>query len=64
MGHEIITEISKEAGKVDVKVTVKGVKGRSCKTLTKDLEKEFGVVSDTPTREMHEQERVAVRARG
>jgi len=38
-------------------IKVEGVKGESCKDLTKGLEKALGTVSkDTPTSEMHEQE--------
>jgi len=62
MAHEIITIISPNG---DVEVQVKGVKGRSCKQLTKELEEKLGVAtSDKPTKEMYEPEqRVAVRNR-
>lgn len=36
-------------------ISVKGVAGADCKTLTKSLEQKLGAVtSDTPTREMRE----------
>lgn len=41
----------------DTQIAVKGVKGGSCKDLTKSFEEVLGgvVISDTPTREMREE---------
>lgn len=43
MAEEIIVEVSKMG---EVKVSVNGVKGKSCKDLTKNLEAAFGVVTE------------------
>lgn len=44
-------------------LSVKGVKGKSCKDLTRNLEQLLGgnVTKDTETREYHERETVNVR---
>ncbi len=53
MAAEITITFSKE-GKATV--AVKGVKGRSCKDATRELEQALGTVTnDTPTKEMYEQ---------
>ena len=46
-----------------VQITTKGFAGKSCKEATKSLEKALGgkVVSDTPTGEMYQQEKVTVK---
>jgi len=46
MKEEIVVEISPSG---DVKISVKGIKGKSCKALTKGLEAEFGDVQSTHT---------------
>lgn len=54
MTEEIKIFISKEG---QVKIDVEGVKGVSCKDLTKDLEKAFGItVDDKKTSEYYEQD--------
>jgi hypothetical protein len=57
MREEITVEISPSG---DVKISVKGVKGKSCKALTKGLEAEFGDVQNTHTTgEFNEVEQVS-----
>jgi hypothetical protein len=52
MEEEITIEISPTG---DTTVSVKGVKGTSCRDLTKNIEKALGTVtSDKPTPEMRE----------
>jgi len=59
--EEIIITIEKNGA---TKLEVKGVKGQSCKALTKDFEQRLGKkVSDVPTGEMYEQERTYIRGR-
>jgi hypothetical protein len=54
MAEEIVVEISPQG---EVKVSVKGVKGKSCKDLTKNLEAAFGAVTEvTKTGEFNEPE--------
>lgn len=61
MAVEITTEISPSG---ETKVSVKGVKGKSCKALTADFERGLGKVThDVPTKEMHENEVQTVRNR-
>lgn len=50
--EELLIEIDAQG---DTKITVKGVAGPSCKSLTAGIEKALGVVtSDKPTPEMRE----------
>jgi hypothetical protein len=52
MAEEIIVEVSPQG---EVKVSVKGVKGKSCKDMTKALEAAFGdVQSSVKTSEFNE----------
>jgi hypothetical protein len=52
MSEEIIVEATPEG---QVSITVQGVKGSSCKEMTKDLEKALGTVrEDRETKEYHE----------
>jgi hypothetical protein len=54
MAEEIYVDFDAEDDPV---VTVKGVKGRACKDLTRSLEKALGtVISDKPTPEMREED--------
>jgi hypothetical protein len=49
----------------ETEISVKGVKGKSCKALTKNLEEALGGVSKTTeTREFHESEQTRVQHRG
>lgn len=51
---EIIVEASPEG---EVTVTVRGVKGKSCKDVTASFEKALGkTTSSVPTKEMYEKE--------
>lgn len=53
MAHEIIIEVPLGGNPT---ISVNGVKGKSCKDLTKDFERELGgVVNDKETSEYHEQ---------
>ena len=46
-------------------IAVKGVKGSGCKALTKEFEEGLGkTISDTKTKEYHEQQEVQIKARG
>ncbi len=48
-----IVEISEDG---EVRITVKGIKGKSCKDATRQIEQALGrVTQDTPTPEMHEE---------
>lgn len=50
----IIFEVDTEG---EGSITVQGVKGKTCKDLTKDFEKALGKVkSSTPTKEFYERE--------
>lgn len=50
-------EVTIKISKAVPVISVKGVKGKSCKELTKDLERNLGnVTSDKPTLEMHQSE--------
>jgi len=61
MSEEIIVEINPQG---EVKVSVKGVKGKSCKDLTKNLEAAFGSVTETKkTGEFNESEQTRVQHR-
>lgn len=52
MSAEIVLDFDEESNPV---ISVKGIAGADCKTLTKSLEQKLGAVtSDTPTREMNE----------
>lgn len=54
MAHEIIIDVPLKG---PVSVTVSGVKGKGCKALTADFEKELGsVTKDALTKEYHESE--------
>jgi hypothetical protein len=54
MGEEITIEID-TAG--DAKVSIKGVKGKSCRDITRDIERALGqVTTDTVTHEYREVE--------
>jgi hypothetical protein len=56
MSTEIIIDVAPDG---QVKVEVKGVKGRGCKALTKDYEESLGKkVSSIDTKEAYEQERI------
>ena len=53
MADEIIVEIDQKGSS---KITVKGVKGSSCKQLTRDLERALGKTTEShTTAEYHEQ---------
>ncbi len=62
MAEEITITIATNG---DTKVSVKGVKGRSCKDLTREFEQALGsTVTDVDTKEAYEQpERVPVKNR-
>lgn len=53
MRHEVIITVDEEA---DVKIEVKGLKGKACKDATRSLESLGTVTSDTPTPEMNQRE--------
>lgn len=59
MAHEITIDVPLKG---PVSISVNGVKGKSCKDLTRDFEKELGsATKDTLTKEYHEQpERIGV----
>lgn len=55
----IIVEIDEDG---NATIEVRGVKGRRCLALTKELEDALGtMISQTKTRDYYEQERTAVR---
>ena len=59
--QEIIVTIEPNGS---TKLEVKGIKGQGCKALTKEFEEQLGrKVSDVPTTELYEHERVQVKAR-
>lgn len=61
MAEEIIIDVAPNG---EVKLEVKGVKGRGCKALTKEFEESLGKkVSDVETKEIYEQERIPAKNR-
>lgn len=60
-GEQIEVEIDDEG---NPKITVVGCPGPTCKSLTEALERDLGVVvSDQPTREMHQSAKREARQR-
>jgi hypothetical protein len=56
--QQMIIDISPDG---DTKISVRGVKGKGCRALTADIERELGdVKSDEPTKEMKEVDTSAI----
>jgi hypothetical protein len=59
--HELIITVSPSG---ETKIEVQGIKGRSCKDVTRELEAALGeTVRSTPTKEMYAREDETVRIR-
>lgn len=60
--EELLIQVNPDGS---IQITVKGIKGRACKDVTRQIERALGhVVSDKPTSEMHETEVKRVLNRG